>query len=392
MTPVQTKFAALREGLSRTNLERYDEVEISLAAIVTGMHVAFIGPPGTGKSMLVRQICGAFTGARYFERLLTRFTTPEELFGPLNIPALEAGRYERVTTGYLPEAHIVFADEVFKANPAILNSMLGVMNERLFHNGAEPTRVPLVSMFGASNELPEAEELGALFDRFQFRRVVNYIVEPSNFITMLKLSESPDLPSLTLDDLADARMAVAEMEVLDSLYETLYTLRNELTMEGIIVSDRRFRQGIKALQALAWLEGASVVSDDHFRILQHMFWTAPQDQRKVARIILGNTNPLELAAEEIRDMVNKISEEVTAALLECRTKGVKPMTVLNRQGIEWYKRLKDLSKEIKKIELEAVRTGKNTNTIRQVHDRNKDVGAVVGTQIMGFSLDASTKE
>jgi hypothetical protein len=126
------------------------------------------GSPGTAKSALVRAIAQAFGGS-YFERLLTKFSTPEELFGPISLKALEQDRYERVTAGKLPEAEFAFVDEVFKANSAILNSLLTAMNERLFHNDGAPAQMPLVSLFGASNELPEGKELEALFDRFRDR-------------------------------------------------------------------------------------------------------------------------------------------------------------------------------------------------------------------------------
>ena len=124
-----------------------------------------IGPPGSAKSELARRLHRAFDGARYFERLLTRFSTPEELFGPLSLKALEDDRYERLVDGYLPRAGIAFLDEVFKANSAILNNLLTVLNERVYRRGAETHRLPLISAFAASNHLPEDDALGALFDR-----------------------------------------------------------------------------------------------------------------------------------------------------------------------------------------------------------------------------------
>jgi MoxR-like ATPase len=141
--------------------------------VLAGEHVLLLGPPGTAKSALVRAIAQAF-GGTYFERLLTKFSTPEELFGPISLKALEQDRYQRVTAGKLPEAEFAFVDEVFKANSAILNSLLTAMNERLFHNDGAPTQMPLVALFGASNELPEGKELEALFDRFLLRFDVQY--------------------------------------------------------------------------------------------------------------------------------------------------------------------------------------------------------------------------
>ena len=133
-----------------------------------------LGPPGTAKSELGRRLSRICQGT-YFERLLTRFSVPEELFGPLSMTALEQDKYVRQTKGYLPEASVAFIDEIFKANSAILNSLLTILNERLFDNGATRTAVPLICLVGASNELPESEELDALYDRFLLRYPVSQV-------------------------------------------------------------------------------------------------------------------------------------------------------------------------------------------------------------------------
>src|SRR6476646_691222 len=130
--------------------ERETVIDGALAATVAGEHVLLLGPPGTGKSALVRALAAVFQG-RYFEALLTKFSTPEELFGPISLKALEQDRFERVVAGKLPEAEFAFVDECFKANSAILNSLLTLINERVFHNDGQPVKVPLVTMFGASN-------------------------------------------------------------------------------------------------------------------------------------------------------------------------------------------------------------------------------------------------
>jgi MoxR-like ATPase len=146
-------------------------VRLLLLAALSREHVLYIGPPGTAKSELSRRLSRLSQGA-YFERLLTRFSVPEELFGPLSMRALEEDKYVRQTQGYLPEASVAFVDEIFKANSAILNTLLTLLNERLFDNGSQREPVPLVCMVGASNELPESEELDALYDRFLLRRRV----------------------------------------------------------------------------------------------------------------------------------------------------------------------------------------------------------------------------
>jgi MoxR-like ATPase len=169
---LKTIIAKMESGL----IERSVEIRILLLAAVSGEHVLFIGPPGTAKSELARRLANICKGT-YFERLMSSFSVPEELFGPLSMRALEEDHYVRQIKGYLPDCKIAFIDEIFKANSAILNTLVTILNERLYDNGNHRYRIPLLCLVGASNELLENEELEALYDRFLFRRkVFNYFL------------------------------------------------------------------------------------------------------------------------------------------------------------------------------------------------------------------------
>lgn len=293
--PLRLRFTALGEALRARFIERDPLVDAALAALVAGQHLLIIGPPGTAKSQLAAALCAAIEGARGFDWLLTRFTTPEELFGPISLAALERDRYERLTAGKLPEAHVVFLDEVFKASSAILNALLTVLEERRFHNGARAQDVPLVTLVGASNELPEEEALHALYDRFLLRVVVDYIEQDFRFMQLLTMGEPEPLPTVTLDELQMARAAAATVALDGQLLRDLPTLRTRLKEKGIVLSDRRWRKALSVLRASAWLAGRSAADESDLPLLRHVLWNDPDERDEVAAALDGL-----LAAEQVR--------------------------------------------------------------------------------------------
>jgi len=329
MTP-REKLLKLRDELRHLFVERDDIIDGSLVALLSAQNVLLIGPPGTAKSMLADEICSRIDGARYFQWLLTRFTTPEELFGAVSLKALEQDDYRRVTAHKLPEAHIAFLDEIFKANSSILNSTLSIINERRFHNGTEIMQVPLLTLFGASNELPEDDELTALYDRFLLRFVVDYIVEDYRFLRMLETQPPESRVLFSLDELADLQREVQRLAIPDHIYRALGEIRRELGKKQIIASDRRYRQSLGLIRAHAYLMGEDSVSDRSLAFLEHVLWKDPSERVEIKavinEIVLGyeqEVQELLYQAREIEEYVKRqwdTEDQRSQALIEGHTK------------------------------------------------------------------------
>jgi len=295
MNDIAPKLQQVGRIIDQTFLGKSEAVRLMLVAAVAGEHMVLVGPPGTAKSALVR-LMSKLISARYFEYLLTRFSEPNEIFGPIDIQAFQTGSYKRRTEGMLPEAEIVFLDEVFKANSAILNSLLSVLNERIYTVGGEVKKVPLLSAFAASNEVPNDENLMAVFDRFLLR-VRSDNLDSYHFHDLLlrgleheKKSISggydklePVLNSAELHALHAGfapRMNFTE-EFLGSYKSLVFQIRGE----GVSFSDRRSIKMLKLFAASAYLDGRPTADASDFFVLKHVWNNL--DQSEILEGIVG---------------------------------------------------------------------------------------------------------
>lgn len=254
---IRLALDALATGL----VERQRELRYCLLAALAGEHSLLLGPPGTAKSELARRLHGAFSGGAYFERLLTRFSVPEELFGPLSLAALESDRYERQTAGFLPEANIAFIDEVFHANSAILNALLMLLNERVFDNGTTRMQCPLISLVGASNTIPADDTAQAFIDRFLVRIHVKPVTAAAFPQLLAQLDAGGDraLEPFSPEAIHALQHAAQRVQLPHDIIVRLADLRAAANAEGLVVSDRRWVKTVRLLRVAAASEGRAEI-------------------------------------------------------------------------------------------------------------------------------------
>lgn len=379
----QAKIAGIRDELKSKFVERDDQIVGTFCAILSKQHMFMVGPPGTAKSMLTDEICRRVEGAEYFQWLLTKFSTPEEIFGPISLKALENDEYKRITHNKLPEAHIAFLDECFKANSAILNSLLTVINERKYHNNGAPVDIPLQSLFGASNELPEGEELGALYDRFLLRYVVPYIADDSDFKKMLTTNTTPNpatVPTtITLSELTAAQEEVKAISIPDELFDQIIQIRNELNRDGVISSDRRYKQALDILRAHAYLNGRAAVGDEDLEILQYILWGQPAEIKTVQRVIIGTANPLMNKILELMDQAHEINKEAQDQLAS------KPDEATS-YGVEANTKLKKIGESLLKHRETAISQNRSTDKIDESIELVTELNKSILKDMLGVNI------
>ena len=344
------RFKLLLQEMNRGIYEKETEISLSLLAALAGESIILLGPPGVAKSMVARQLKTAFREAQSFEYLMSRFSTPDEIFGPVSIQKLKTSdTYERAVEGYLPTADVVFLDEIWKAGPAIQNTLLTVINEKIFRNGNREMHLPLKLLVAASNELPaKGEGLEALWDRFVIRIESRPIKLEKNFRAMLldshadflgptDFTDSTDFSGFTGGlghadfadnaDFSDLKITAEEyaewteridkigvkIEVLDAISAIRKSLRavnvdEAAERRNIYVSDRRWKNIVRLLRTSAFMQDREEVDICDLLPIYHCLWQEPEERDAIRNIVIRALfSPF---ADKLVEMKNALAEDI----------------------------------------------------------------------------------
>ena len=300
---IRKRIEELLQAINMGIYEKETELSLSLLAALAGESVILLGPPGVAKSMVARRLKLAFDGASSFEYLMSRFSTPDEIFGPVSISKLkDSDKYERNTEGYLPTADVVFLDEIWKAGPAIQNTLLTVINEKLFRNGDTEIHLPLKLLLAASNELPtQGEGLEALWDRFIIRIECGNIKNVSRFNAMLLDNtvdddiEVKDGLQITDEEYNNWDKAINMLAVSEEVLRVINVIRKSLgsvtiaqtdERHNVYVSDRRWKKIVRLLRTSAFVHDRNEVTADDLLPIYNCLWQEPEECEGIRAIVI----------------------------------------------------------------------------------------------------------
>lgn len=332
------RFKQLLGEMNRGIYEKETEISLSLLAALAGESIILLGPPGVAKSMVARQLKTAFRDAQSFEYLMSRFSTPDEIFGPVSIQKLKTSdTYERAVEGYLPTADVVFLDEIWKAGPAIQNTLLTVINEKIFRNGNREMHLPLKLLVAASNELPaKGEGLEALWDRFVIRIESRPIKLEKNFRAMLldshadfsgstgilghaDFADNADFSDLkiTAEEYAEWAEKICKIGVKEEVLDAISAIRKSLRAvnvdeaaerRNIYVSDRRWKNIVRLLRTSAFMQDREEVDICDLLPIYHCLWQEPEERDAIRNIVIcALFSPF---ADKLVEMKNALAEDI----------------------------------------------------------------------------------
>lgn len=327
-SPVRQRIQELLAALSKNIYEKDEIIRLSLLAAIAGESVFLLGPPGVAKSLIARRLKFAFKGGRSFEYLMSKFSTPDEVFGPVSIKKLkDEDKYERLTERYLPGATVVFLDEIWKASPAIQNALLTILNEKIYRNGEEEVAVAIKVILSASNELPQSGEgLDALWDRFLLRYIITEIKQNGNFLNMITSTEDvyadnvDESLKIGTDELEGWNRQIEKVELPPEVLNTIQLVKQKLSdydeKSGVPfqVYDRRWKKIVQLLKTSAFLNGREKADLMDCFLMVHCLWNVPEQieylQQTVAEVIRKHGYSVALNLNGLKKEIRELEADV----------------------------------------------------------------------------------
>ena len=345
---LRKKMLAVINEVNSEVVEREELIECIALALLTRKNLFNLGETGQAKSYTINKFREHITGAQQFERLLTKMTDEESLFGRIDLNSYIAGNPRMITTGKIPDCHICFLDEIFKCNDGTLNSLLTALNEHRYTNEGETVDIWVISFFSASNEIPDFNDpfekiLRPLYDRFELKVVTQYIQNRDNRLRMLahkqRQAGSQITATITLEELYAAQHEVASVIVPEAINELMDDILCELRRLGIHVSDRKFLNYYPIAQAKAWLSGRDIVEPSDLTVLKCYFWTKVEEITIIQQVLERFcVNPLEdrlkeialLASESYDEFTSNVDAKSTKALIKLRGEFIRLYNILEQ--------------------------------------------------------------
>jgi MoxR-like ATPase len=358
---VKSRIIPLLKELNTGIYEKEEVIAIAVLTAIAGESLFLLGPPGVGKSLIARRLKYAFKDGSAFEYLMSHFSTPDEIFGPVSIAKLkDADTYERISTGYLPEASVVFLDEIWKAGSSIQNALLTVLHEKRYRNGNKEIQIPMKLLIAASNELPaQGQGLEALWDRFLMRVKMEGIRDPEQFRAMITMPRSFDASpdpvgedhKITDADYAAWSRGIDAITLPDHVFAVLMYLKSRCTRaagnqdagvledcahpEGLSQkSDRRWRKILRVLRTSAFLNDRKQVDLMDCFLITHCLWHDVHEQAAATRLVHeaieqhGYTAHLDFPGirEELKALQAEITQE-TKRIQDTRAEALRLIAV-----------------------------------------------------------------
>lgn len=382
---VATEIAKVQQVKTEMGAELYerdDEIGLLVLSTIAQQHGLLIGAGGVAKSMATRMLMSHFEGKLY-EVLLRKSLPVEQLVGPVSLKGLENDVFTHVTAGKLPEANLALLDEIFKANAVVLNALLGILNERIFHNDGQATKVPLWAAIGASNELPTESELAAFRDRFAWTKIVQPVSTDENFIKVLRGGLDRNAGKITQPtvvkqaELAALQQACRQVDVPQDVLADVAKMKSRAESEGLFISARRYLAGLELCRAQALINGRDAVISDDLVLYQHTLWTDEEDRAKAYELTLDYAGKLTRATQKLRGDFEPYRQEMAAIRQALSDPSFTMTQEISAQVMTVTVSLRKLEEQVTKTVADAKGEGRDTteldNLLRDIAEERRYV-------------------